>query len=149
VSDSAISHLSIELRVKLNAVESELGVLMSRISRGEADAEVLVLAHLRRLLHRLERRRSARMDAEAEVRQWQREMEGGAFIAAGGDLRSRGTAQELKDWGALARRRSFAAMEVALAAIDEATCAALQAWLAEKEVAGTGAIKPNDEGPKS
>jgi hypothetical protein len=148
VSESAISHLSIEMRVKLNAVESELGVLMSRISRGEADAEVLVLAHLRRLLHRLERRRSVRMDAEAEVRQWQRETES-AFIAAGGDLRSRGTAQELKDWGALARRHSFAATEVALAAIDEATCAALQAWLAEKEVAGTGAMKPNDERPKS
>lgn len=104
----SISHFRAELRLKIEALESDLDWLAWRIARGEASSEQLVRAQVERLSRQLARPPPAQAAAPST----------------------------LPGWVAGARRRACAAMEVAAAAIDEAARAALEAWLAEKQAAG-------------
>ena len=100
----SIRHFRTELRLKIDALESDFDWLVWRIARGEASSEQLVRAQLERLNRQIARKRSLQSDSG---------------LTTGG-------------WSAHARSRACAAMEAASAAIDEAARAALEAWLAEK-----------------
>lgn len=104
---ASIRHFRAELRLKIDALESDLDWLACRIARGESSSEQLVRAQVERLSRQLARRRPAQAAAPSH----------------------------LSGWVAAARRRACTAMDVAAAAIDEAARAALEAWLAEKQAA--------------
>jgi hypothetical protein len=106
---ASIRHFRAELRLKIDALESDLDWLACRVARGAASSEQLVRAHVERLSRQLARQRPAHPTAPST----------------------------LTGWVAGARSRACAAMDVASAAIDEAARAALEAWLAEKQAART------------
>jgi len=101
----SIRHFRTELKLKIDALESDFDWLVWRIARGEASCEQLVRAQLERLTRQIARKRSPQTD----------------------------TGPAPHGWSAHARSRACAAMEAASAAIDEAARAALEAWLVEKQ----------------
>ena len=134
---SCITHFRTELRIKVDAVESEFDSLAARIARGEASAEQLIRTQLEHLSRHLAHKRDARTAAASVLQQCGSNHE--EAIAAGLSERSRCVHfQDLDGWAACARNRACAAMDLVAAAIDEAAYAALEAWLAEKAArAGT------------
>jgi len=106
----SIRHFRTELKLKIDALESDFDWLVWRIARAEASSEQLVQAQLERLNRKIARRRSLETQSEP---------------APG-------------DWPAHARSRACVAMEAASAAIDEAARAALEAWLAHKQAVTAG-----------
>ena len=109
---TGLSHFRTELRIKIDALETELDWLELRMARGEAGSEQLVLTHLERLSRQLAHRRRSPAGAEAD----------------------------LTGWAAHAHNRACAAMDAAAAAIDEAVRAALEAWLAQKRSPRPGSV---------
>jgi hypothetical protein len=130
---SSISHFRTELRMKVDAIESELNELALRITRGEAGSDQLVRMHLERLSRQLARQRAVRVAAESVLKLCGSNDE--ATPAHGAQLSGCVHSPELNGRVTCAHNRACAAMDVAAAAIDEAAHAALEAWLAEKDVA--------------
>src|ERR1700758_496518 len=65
---SCISHFRTELRMKVDAIESELNELALRITHGEAGSDQLVRKHIERLTWQLARQRSVRVAAESVLK---------------------------------------------------------------------------------
>jgi hypothetical protein len=127
---SCITHFRTELRSKVDAVDAELNLLESRMAHGEASSEQLVRAHLEHLSRQLTVKRPFRSVAAAVLKLGHE-----TATAADDDERSRGVdVQDLTH----AYNRAWATMDIAVAAIDEAAHAALQAWLAEEHAARAG-----------
>ena len=131
---SIVSHLRLELRIKLNAVEADLEALLAKMGRGEPSTEQLVQANLQRVIHQLEVKRQSRVAAEADVREWQRKQRDAPSVGGIDPLPS-SSVEDRKEFATRARRYAYSAMEIASGAIDEAICAALEAWLVEHDVA--------------
>jgi len=79
-------------------------------------------------------KRQSRVAAEADVREWQRKQRDAPSVGGIDPLPS-SSVEDRKEFATRARRYAYAAMELASGAIDEAMCAALEAWLVEHDVA--------------
>ena len=129
---SCITHFRTELRIKVDAVESELDSLAARIARGEASAELLIRTQLEHLSRHLAHKRDVRIAAVEVLKQCGSNHDEASVTTA--SERSRCVHfQDLDGWAACARNRACAAMDLVAAAIDEAAYAALEAWLAERD----------------
>ncbi len=138
---SCITHFRTELKIMMDAVESELDALAARIAQGEASAEQLIRTHLEHLCRHLAHKRDARTAAESVLKQCGSNHDEG--MAATVSERSRCVHfQDPNEWATCARTRACAAMDLVAAAIDEAAYAALEAWLAEKRSGKVRTIKP-------
>jgi hypothetical protein len=124
---SSITHFRTELRVKVDAIEAELKSLELQMSHDVAGSEQLVRAYLEHLSRQLKRTFPLRSFATS-ILKLSSEM---ATAAEGGEGSRRVDPQELTD----AYNRAWAAMDIVATAIDEAACAALEAWLAEEHAA--------------
>jgi hypothetical protein len=138
---SSITHFRTELRVKVDAIEADLNLLESEMSRAPAGSEQLVRAHLEHLSRQLKRTFPLRSFATS-ILKLSSEM---ATAAEGGEGSRRVNPQELTD----AYNRAWAAMDIAATAIDEAAHAALEAWLAEQHAAKTRAAESGTPGNKT
>lgn len=121
-----------DLRQKLTIVDSGLAGLREKIN-GEAEhVEQDVQSHLDRVHKRLDQGRAKLTAAQADVKEW-------------ADEKKAATSDKIAEWKAKrelsklqgradkAERYAAAASAVAVAALDEAEQAALEAWLARQD----------------
>jgi hypothetical protein len=135
---SYIAHLRTELRVKVEAIEGDLGRLEAQIAHDGKNAQKLVRVQLEQLKRQLASKRPYPGMA------WPAMRLGPDTSPRGDDPPWRIDAEELAD----AYNRAWIATDIALIAIDEAACAALEAWLAQACVDGAAAGKEDPAGPK-
>ena len=120
------------LRQKLTMADSGLDGLKAKIASNARTAEQDVQSHLDRVRKRIEQGRAKVSAAQAEVKNW-------------ADQRETVTREEIAEWKAKreidklqsradsAERYAAAAIGLAVAAIDEAEQASLEAWLARAD----------------
>ncbi len=121
-----------DLRLKLTNIESGLTALKSKIDSRAKTAEDDVRSHLDKVKKRIEQGRAKVSSSEAQVRTWVEERKAftGATIA---DWKARRQASELQGRADRAERYAAAAIDMAVAALDEAEEASLEAWLARED----------------
>jgi predicted nucleic acid-binding Zn-ribbon protein len=120
------------LRQKLTIADSGLDGLKAKIDANTAHAAQDVQSHLQRVQNRIEQGRSKVSAAQADIRNW-------------ADQRKAATKENMAEWKAKhdlaklngradgAERYAAASIDVAVAAIDEAEQASLEAWLARTD----------------
>jgi hypothetical protein len=121
------------LRQKLTIADSGLDGLKAKIDANAAHAVQDVQTHLQRVQNRIEQGRSKVSAAQADIRNW-------------ADERKAATKENVAEWKAKrdlaklnrralgAERYAAASIDIAVAAIDEAEQASLEAWLARADV---------------
>ncbi len=120
------------LRQKLTMADSGLEGLKAKIDSKARTAEQDVQSHLERVQKRIEQGRAKVSAAQAEMRNW-------------ADQRKTVTKEKIAEWKAkrevvklqsradIAEHYAAAAIDLAVAAIDEAEQASLEAWLARAD----------------
>lgn len=121
-----------DLRLKLANVDSGLHGLKSKIGGKAHNAEQEVRNHLEMEQRRMEQNRAKIAAARNHVKDWieERKIDTTAMIA---EWKARHEIGKLQVRASKAEHYAEAALEVALAAIDEAGLAALEAWLARQD----------------
>lgn len=121
-----------ELHLKLANTESGLGALKTKIESKAEHAEADVCGHLDQVRRRMEQCRAKVAGAEVEIRNW-------------ADDRKTATREKIAEWKAKretiklqnradrAELYAAAAIDVAIAALDKAEEASLEAWLARRD----------------
>jgi hypothetical protein len=124
------------LRVKLTSMDNKLRALKAAIDAKSKTAEQEVRAHLDALTKRIERDRAKANSAQNEAKKWVEERKAATKekLAEWKTKREKANLQNRADG---AERYASAAALVALAAVDEAEQAALEAWLARKDADST------------
>ncbi len=127
-----IDQFSEDLRVKLTNVDGRFTSLRSKIDSKAQDAEREVRSQLDQARKRSEQNRAEILAAQARVKDW-------------AESRKTATTEKIAEWKAKrdtnklqsradeAESYATAAIAIALAAVDEAEQAALEAWLARQE----------------
>ena len=120
------------LREKFTNIEKDLRDLIAKIDEKAQNAEQEVRSHGEKLLHRMWQDRAKVAAAQAEMNEWveARKIATSAEIA---EWKAKRETSRLQMRADQAERYEVAAMTVALAAIDEAEHAALEAWLARQD----------------
>ena len=120
------------LRQKLTMADSGLDGLKAKIDSNAAHAEQDVQSHLDRVRKRIEQGRAKVSAAQADVKSWVDEQKSitSDKIAEWKTKREIGKLQSRAD---KAERYAAAAAEVAVATVDEAEQASLEAWLARAD----------------
>ena len=128
------------LRVKLTSVDSGLHSLKTKIEGKAQHAEQEARSHLAKVQKHIEQNREKVSASQAEVKEWV-------------EARKTATADKIADWKAKhetsklqnradrAERYAAATVDVAMAAVDEAEEAALEAWLAREDADSAQAKK--------
>ena len=121
-----------DLRQKLTMADSGLEGLKAKISGKAAHVEQDVQSHLDRVHKRVEQGRSKTAAAQADIKEWadQKQTATGDRIA---EWKANRELSKLQDRAAKAERYAAAASDVAVAALDEAEEASLEAWLARQD----------------
>jgi hypothetical protein len=131
------------LRLKLTNIDSGLDGLKAKIDGKAQHAEQEVRSHLDKVQRRIEQGRAKVLVAQVEVKSWV-------------DDRKTATADKIAEWRAnretsklqnradQAERYAAAAMDVALAAVDDAERATLEAWLARQDANSAPAKKASE-----
>jgi len=126
------------LRIKLTTVDDNVGALKANIDSNARNAEQVVRNRLTELNRQIDDNRAKVAAAQAEIKKWAEE-------------RKAATSEKIKDWKAklevaklqtrveAAEVYANAATTVALAAIDSAEQASLEAWMARKDAETDGA----------
>ena len=121
-----------DLRVKLTNIDGRFTSLTSKIDSKAQDAEREVRSQLDQARKRSEQNRAEILAAQARVKDW-------------AESRKTATTEKIAEWKAKrdtnklqsradeAERYATAAIAIAMAAVDEAEQAALEAWLARQE----------------
>jgi predicted nucleic acid-binding Zn-ribbon protein len=121
-----------DLRLKLSNIDSRFSSLKAKIDGKAQNTEQAVRGHLGEVQTRIEQNRTKISTAQAKVKDWL-------------DSRKVATTEKIAEWKAKrettklqnraddAEGYAAAAIEVALAAVDEAEQAALEAWLARQD----------------
>jgi len=127
-----IDQFSEDLRVKLTNIDGRFTSLRSKIDSKAQDAEREVRSQLDQARKRSEQNRAEILAAQARVKDW-------------AENRKTATTEKIAEWKAKrdtnklqsradeAERYATAAIAIAMAAVDEAEQAALEAWLARQE----------------
>lgn len=120
------------LRVKLTNVDGGVGALKAKIDGKAQNAEQDVRGHLEKLHKRIEQDRSKVSTARTEMKNW---VEDRKIATADkiGEWKAKRETSKLQNRADKAERYAAAALEAALAAVDEAEFAALEAWLARQD----------------
>jgi hypothetical protein len=121
-----------DLQLKLTNIGSGLEGLKAKIS-GKADrAEQDVRVHLDQVQRRIEQDRSKAVAAQAEMKNWI-EQKKAATSEKIAEWKTNRETTKLQNRADMAERYAGAAVDVTLAALDEAEQATLEAWLARQD----------------
>jgi hypothetical protein len=121
-----------DLQLKLTNIGSGLEGLKAKIS-GKADrAEQDVRTHLDQVQRRIEQDRAKAVAAQAEMKNWI-EQKKAATSEKIAEWKANRDTTKLQDRADMAERYAAAAVDVTLAALDEAEQATLEAWLARAD----------------
>ena len=121
-----------DLRLKLSNIDSRFGNLRAKIDGKNQQAEEAVRSHLRHVQTRIEQDRSKVSAARGKVTNWveSRRVATSDQIA---DWKAKRELSKLQNRAQDAEEYAAAAIDIALAAMDEAEQAALEAWLARQD----------------
>ena len=128
------------IRVKLTGVESNMQALKNKIDSQAQTAEQEVRTRLDALKKRIDQERPKVAAAQADIKKWleQRRATTNQKIA---EWKAKSERASLKSWASVAEGYAAAASMMALAAVDEAEQASLEAWLARKDADAVQATK--------
>ena len=120
------------LRVKLTAIENNMQALKTKIDSKTQSAEQEVRTRLDAVKQRIDQQRPKIAAAQTDIKKWieERKATTNQKIA---EWKAKSEKARLKSWADFAESYAGAASAVALAAVDEAEQAALEAWLARKD----------------
>ena len=120
------------LRTKLTSIDNNMESLKAKIDGKARTAEQDVRHHLDGVKKRVEQDRTKVASAQADIKKWvvERKAATSEKIAEWKTKRDMAKLQSRADW---AERYAAAAAVVALAAVDGAEEASLEAWLARKD----------------
>ena len=120
------------LRTKLTSIDNNMESLKAKIDGKARTAEQDVRSHLDGVKKRVEQDRTKVAAAQTDIKKWVEERKAATSekIAEWKTKRDMTKLQSRADW---AGRYAAAAAVVALAAVDEAQQASLEAWLARKD----------------
>jgi hypothetical protein len=130
-----------DLRLKLTNIESGFASLKSKIDAQGQRVEQDVRGHLEKVQRQIEQGRVKTIAAQAEVTNW---VEDRKTVTADkiAEWKANRETAKLQNRADKAERYAAAAAAVALAAVDEAEQAALEAWLARQDASSVQADKP-------
>jgi hypothetical protein len=128
------------LRQKLTKTDSGLDGLKAKIQGKATHVEQDVQSHLDRVHERIEQGRAKVSAAQADMKNWaeQRKAVTSDKIA---EWKSKWETGKLQSRADNAERYAAAAIDVAVAAVDEAEQASLEAWLARQDAADLAQAK--------
>ncbi len=120
------------LRIKLANAKSRLDSLKAKMDAKAQHADQEVRSRLEQLQQRIEQDRNKVSAAQAEVKEWleARKNETAAKVT---EWEAKRETSQLQSRADRAERYAAALIDVALAAIDDAEQAALEAWLAQQD----------------
>jgi hypothetical protein len=126
-----IDQLHDDLKVRLANAENRLNGLKAKIETKAQDAEQEASGQLDDLRKRIEQGRAKLSEERADIKEWTEEQK----KATGAKIAEWKAKHELKELQGRADRERYAAASInaALAAIDEAEHATLEAWLARRD----------------
>jgi hypothetical protein len=127
-----------DLRMKLTNIDSGLGGLKAKIDGKVQNAEQEVRTQLERVQKRIEQNRTKVSSAQTEVKNWVEERKTATRDTIA-QWKTKLEMSKLQNHADKAERYSAGAIVVALAAVDEAEQAALEAWLARQDANSTQA----------
>jgi hypothetical protein len=132
-----------DLRLKLTNIDSGLVGLKAKIDGKAQHAEQEVSSHLERVQRRIQQDRAKVSTAHAEVKNW---LEDRKNITTDkiAEWKAKRETSKLQNRADQAERYAAAAIDVALATVDEAEQAALEAWLARQDANSAKAKKASD-----
>ena len=128
------------LRVKLTSVDSNMRSLKAKIDGKARTAEQDVRSHLDGVKKRIEQDRTKVTAAQTDIKKWVEERKATTSEKVA-EWKTKLEVAKLQSRANSAERYSAAAAVVALAAVDEAELAALEAWLARKDADSAQATK--------
>lgn len=120
------------LRLKLTNIDDGLEGIKAKIDAKAQRAEQDVRAHHEKVKRRIEDQRSKVAAARADMKNWVEERKA-ATAETIASWQAKHETKKLQNRADSAERYAAAAIEVALAAVDEAEEASLEAWLARQE----------------
>jgi hypothetical protein len=124
------------LRVKLTSIDNNIQALKVKIDGKAQTAEQEVRTRLDAVKRRVDQERPKVAAAQADIKKWleERKATTNQKIA---EWKAKSERARLKSWADFAESYAGAAAAVALAALDEAEQASLEAWLARKDAETT------------
>jgi predicted nucleic acid-binding Zn-ribbon protein len=128
-----IDQFSEDLRQKLTIADSGLDGLKAKINGKAAHVEQDVQSHLDRVHKRVEQGQAKIAAAQAEIKDWADEKKAATSDKIA-EWKAKRNLSKLQGRADKAERYAAAASVVAVAALDEAEEAALEAWLARRDV---------------
>ncbi len=121
-----------DLRLKLTNIDSGLSGLRSKIDSKAQGAEQDVRSHLDKVQKRIEQGRTKVSASEADVKNWVEDKKTSTQTKIA-EWKARRETSKLQSRADKAERYAAAALEVAVAALDDAEEASLEAWLARED----------------
>jgi len=121
-----------DLQLKLTNIGSGVDRLKAKVSGKAEHAEEDVRAHLDQVRRRIEQDRAKAAAAQGEIKNWieQKKTATNEKIV---EWKAKQETTKLQNRADMAERYAAAASDVALAALDEAEQATLEAWLARQD----------------
>lgn len=121
-----------DLRLKLTGIDSDLHELSAKIEGRAATAEQDVRSHLQRVRERIDQDRTRIASSENKAKAWieNKQAATGEAIA---EWKAKREVAKLQARAEDAESYAAAALAVAMAAVDDAEQAALEAWLARQD----------------
>ncbi len=120
------------LRVKLMSIEKHMQTLKEEINSKAQTAEQEVRTRLDAVKKRVDQERPKVAAAQTDIKKWLEERKTTTTQKIA-EWKARSEKARLKSWADFAESYAGAAAAVALAAVDEAEQASLEAWLARKD----------------
>jgi predicted nucleic acid-binding Zn-ribbon protein len=120
------------LRVKLTSIDNNMDSLKAKIDGKARTAEQDVRTHLDGIKKRIEQERTKVSAAQADIKSWVEERKATTSEKIA-EWKNKLEIAKLQSRAESAERYAAAAAVVALAAVDEAEQASLEAWLARKD----------------
>ena len=121
-----------ELRVKLTKIDTGMSALKAKIGGEARQAEQEVRKHLDRVQSHIAQQRAKITAAEAEIKSWADEKKASTSEKVA-EWKAKHEVSRLKNRADKAEHYAAASMLLAIAAVDNAEQAALEAWLARQD----------------
>ena len=120
------------LRIKLTSIDNNMNSLKAKIDGKARTAEQDVRTHLDGVKKRIEQERTKVSAAQADIKKWVEERKATTSDKIA-EWKTKLEIAKLQSRAESAERYAAAAAVVALAAVDEAEQASIEAWLARKD----------------
>ena len=120
------------LRAKLTNVDDNIQALKAKIDSKAQTAEQEVRTRLDAVKKRIDQERPKVAAAQADIKKWIEERKA-TINKKIAEWKAKSEQARLKNWADFAESYAGAAAALALAAVDEAEQASLEAWLARKD----------------